>query len=437
MTRSRSGPHDMQALRALVREARALKVPAIDWERVERGILAEVEAPPRLATVSVLAQPPSSVPARAPAAPPSSYRALFGVALAAACAALLVTGASPTSKRASGSALAVAENAVRAPSPFAREDRAGILFDASSLRVGDVIEAPSHPMSYEHEGAVTWTLAPRSSARVVNLGASGDGTITLALVSGAVHAEVTHRDRGEVFAVEVGRTRVAVHGTSFTVTRDGDRAVVDVAHGSVAVGPVGHPGSTEGWLLVGPERASFSLDGAEHVAWLAEVADADASLDAELGERAVSGPSSSRPSIRAATAGKVESARPMSASTQPNGDARTPGASLALPEELTEADWSPEASRIVAQVADCFERRVANAGDVAFSIQSSLSFTNLAGRVDSRSRLLPAARAQSHGLRRGRNSKSALSQSLACDAREGSGPPFARDSVARPVRAAC
>ena len=65
----------------------------------------------------------------------------------------------------------------------------------------------------------------------------------------------------EAFAVEVGGTRVAVHGTAFSVKREGDRVLVDVVHGTVAVGPVGHVGATTGHLLVGPSRASFSLDG--------------------------------------------------------------------------------------------------------------------------------------------------------------------------------
>ena len=54
---------------------------------------------------------------------------------------------------------------------------------------------------------------------------------------------------------------MAVHGTAFSVTIDGDHLVVDVEHGAVAVGPVGYVGATTGHLLVGPSRASFALDG--------------------------------------------------------------------------------------------------------------------------------------------------------------------------------
>src|SRR5205085_6851243 len=95
------------------------------------------------------------------------------------------------------------------------------------------------------------------------------GALTIELAYGSVHADVVPRAEGEAFAVEIEHTRVAVHGTSFTVSREGDRVVVEVAHGSVAVGPTGHPGSTQGWLLVGPDQASFSLDGARDAEWLA------------------------------------------------------------------------------------------------------------------------------------------------------------------------
>ena len=113
---------------------------------------------------------------------------------------------------------------------------------------------------YDEPGVVSLALAPNSRIEVVanDLGTTEHtGGVTVALSRGSLHADVTPRTEGEVFAVEVERTRIAVHGTSFTVSREGDRVIVDVAHGSVAVGPVGHPGATHGWLVVGPDRASF------------------------------------------------------------------------------------------------------------------------------------------------------------------------------------
>ena len=101
---------------------------------------------------------------------------------------------------------------------------------------------------------------------------------TVALERGEICAEVTPRSPSEglveSFAVEAAGTRVAVHGTAFSVKIDGGRALVDVEHGTVAVGPVGHVGVTTGHMLVGPSRASFSLDGGRSARLLDRTPDA-------------------------------------------------------------------------------------------------------------------------------------------------------------------
>jgi hypothetical protein len=78
-----------------------------------------------------------------------------------------------------------------------------------------------------------------------------------------VSAEVVPRHDSdelvESFVIEAGTTRVAVHGTVFSVSREGDELTVDVTRGSVTVGPAGYRGATSGHLLIGPARASFSL----------------------------------------------------------------------------------------------------------------------------------------------------------------------------------
>jgi hypothetical protein len=188
------------------------------------------------------------------------------------------------------------------------------------------------------------------------------GAITLDLLRGSVHAEVVHRDREEAFAVEVGTTRIAVHGTSFTVTREGDRAVVEVTHGSVAVGPAGHPGSTQGWLLVGPERASFSLDGGRDVRWL-EVANAPVAGARQARRIGAAAGEPPRPSA---------SKLPVNASSSPGAFAASPSGTL--PAGLSEAAYGPGTARIVASIAACHQRQVA-AGGVDFSVESSLSFS--------------------------------------------------------------
>ena len=85
---------------------------------------------------------------------------------------------------------------------------------------------------------------------------------------------------------------MAVHGTAFSVKIEGDRAIVDVEHGAVAVGPVGHVGATTGHLLVGPSRASFSLDGGRTARLLAraEALVAAGDLDGAAAEATASEP---------------------------------------------------------------------------------------------------------------------------------------------------
>jgi hypothetical protein len=133
--------------------------------------------------------------------------------------------------------------------------------ELTALQAGDVVEATRAPVRFGQAGLVEWTLAPGSVLRVRSIGLGH----TVELERGSLRAEVTPRDASEglveAFAVEVAGTRVAVHGTAFSVTRQEDRVVVDVDHGAIAVGPVGHVGATTGHLLIGPSRASFSLDG--------------------------------------------------------------------------------------------------------------------------------------------------------------------------------
>ncbi|MEI2708311.1 MAG: FecR domain-containing protein [Chitinophagaceae bacterium] len=73
----------------------------------------------------------------------------------------------------------------------------------------------------------------------------------------------------DVLAVEVGDTRVAVHGTAFTVSVREGEVVVEVEHGVVTVGPTGQRGATTGYQLPAGSRAAFSLDGGKRARWLA------------------------------------------------------------------------------------------------------------------------------------------------------------------------
>jgi hypothetical protein len=144
--------------------------------------------------------------------------------------------------------------------------------DLHALRPGDVIEAAqgeaalARGVTISDPGVVRWTLAPGGRAVVREISARGaPARHVIALERGSLQAEVTPRDPSEglveAFTVEVGRTRVAVHGTRFTATRRDDEVEVEVHRGIVAVGPAGDAGATTARILIAPSRAVFSLDG--------------------------------------------------------------------------------------------------------------------------------------------------------------------------------
>jgi hypothetical protein len=241
---------EARALRVMIDELRAEEPPELRWDQIERSLMLEVARRERARI------------GRSGTVMESAFGRVFAFA---AAAAMLALGVSSMTR---GSALPRPElqtsrvvDAERAPLSGQPAGERDLL----SLREGDVIEAGESPVRFGHEGALSWTLEPGSRVRVRAMGQGGVGH-TVALERGSIRAEVTPRDPSEglieAFAVEVEHTRVAVHGTAFSVRREGDRAIVDVEHGAVAVGPRGNAGITTGHLLIGPRRASFSLDGA-------------------------------------------------------------------------------------------------------------------------------------------------------------------------------
>jgi hypothetical protein len=255
-----SQTHDeIRALRVMVDELRAEPPPELAWDAVEQRLLARLAQEDRDAHGSVrkLHTRTLFAPGSAQKAPASSFSRVVGFAAAAAVLAFGVGSMSRSAEIAGTDApprhVVEVSSFGAAPGSSAR--------DLSRLAQGDVVEAGDAPVTFAQAGLVAWTLAPGSALRVSSVGVGH----TVTLERGAIRAEVTPRDPSEglveAFAVEVGGTRVAVHGTAFSVKIAGDRILVDVEHGTVAVGPKGHVGVTTGHMLVGPTRASFSLDG--------------------------------------------------------------------------------------------------------------------------------------------------------------------------------
>lgn len=221
---------EARALRQVTRELQNHPAPELDWDRVEQALLERAAQ-------------------AGPAPAPRHWRTLAAVAAAAAVA---VAGL--------GVLHHVRSNA---PAPVARTShvfgpQVSGTIDGNRLAVGDRVVASNQAVRVENAGRVTWTLAPHSSAELAVSGRY----LTIRLDSGSISAQVVPSKRLENFAVEVGQTRIAVHGTRFTVRKLGASARVVLKRGVVAVGPSSERGHTHGWLMTAPATGTFSLDGA-------------------------------------------------------------------------------------------------------------------------------------------------------------------------------
>lgn len=332
-----------EVLRALVVELRDEPTRELDWGRVD-------------ATVRGL-----------PALEPARRRPLWTVgALAATLAGLAAALGLAMAPDAPKPAASVDQAARRAIDPTAipRAPGEGGALDLAALHEGDLVEATSTALTFVRTAAVRWTLAPSSRARIRALGRDGVGHV-VALEEGSLQADVTPRPASEglveAFAVEVGATRVAVHGTSFRVTRRDADVVVAVERGAVAVGPVGHVGATTGRLLVAPMRAAFSLDGGRSARFIS----AEEAAAPSLTERSRPlGAAPSIPSERHPPPAEPNRARPAVADA-PRGDAAPAKAAGAAP-HLTSA-------AVQATLARCFDDAfAARSSNVKLTVSSTL-----------------------------------------------------------------
>lgn len=249
-----------RALRVMVEELRAEAPPELKWADAERKLMLEV------------IKSDEARAAREAAAPRSAFLQTFAFAVAAALIAFGVsTSGSDSAPVAAARLEPIMVDIAQIEAAPGEPGKLGAL-DLAKLDVGDVVVTKDAPLTFRREGVVAFTLAPSSRIIVRSAGDSRGVGTTVELEQGAVHAEVTPRPASEglveAFAVEVARTRVAVHGTAFSVGRTEAGILVDVEHGTVAVGPTGNVGVTTGHILVGPSRATFSLDGGRRARFL-------------------------------------------------------------------------------------------------------------------------------------------------------------------------
>lgn len=355
-----------KALAELTREAADAPMPELDWDRMESRILAATEIEPASPTASR-----SAIKERVRRVPTFASTP-WSIAVAAAAAAMLIYGT--TAMRAPSTSRDVHAQLTSPEPPIA---------GFTSLSVGEVVETGTSGVVYDRPGPVRLTLAPNSRASVVanDYREGPRGGISVALERGSIHAAVTQKSDGEIFAVEVEKTRIAAHGTAFRVTREADRVVVDITEGAVAIGPIGHRHATHGWLLSAPARAAFSLDGARQATWL-EAAPPVAIAAAEEPASEPPSPvavSSSTRAKRVATASPPRSEPPVvskndntTSGAPVHGSTWGEGANVDGSDPIEQEAAATAA--ILRKLAACYEKQV-SADSVRFSVESSLSLT--------------------------------------------------------------
>jgi len=241
------------SLDRLVRESRpdlgTREARNVDWAEVDRGLFGRIEDEQRAERARLT----------------SGRSARWAVAaggLAVAAAIALVVGTSRQTRSIDGAQVVAEEGA---GTVTAVEGGGQLLVDGKSvgvgaaLRMGDVIEARGAQATIERLGKLTLIFERGSKATVTHV----DGALVLALEAGAVEAQVVPVASGEAFAVDVGHSRVAVHGTHLRVARVGEHVMVDLSEGVISLGEAPRIGSTLGSLLTAPAHAEFTTSDAE------------------------------------------------------------------------------------------------------------------------------------------------------------------------------
>jgi len=244
---------------------------AADWSDVDRRIFEQIAREPR----DAYAESVRAAHARYRGSP----RLWGGLAAVAAAAAVAFVVTAPRSSgviervAVSGADSAASAGAQVAPQGGTLAGHegdgevrvAGAKVEAGrALAVGDRVETTAARAFFQTPraggpGSVSWSLEERTHIEVRH----AEGALVLALAEGAVEAQVTPVPNGEAFALDVGPTRVAVHGTHLRVARAGEHVTVDLSEGVVSIGVPPRSGSTYGTLVSAPAHVEFDAGAVE------------------------------------------------------------------------------------------------------------------------------------------------------------------------------
>ncbi|HEX7663332.1 MAG TPA: hypothetical protein VF407_02420 [Polyangiaceae bacterium] len=271
-----------RSLEELTREAKSsLKPASIDWEKVEDGLFARIEAK-REGDDSGVRESTTSRLRHLADAPDRRWQIAGLVAAAAVMVLALHKNEANVPSVRSTAAHAGTEDVLTLTKNTADVRIDGeIASPGRTLHVLDTIETTTAtaelaandapPNGVDDPGAlrVAWQLGDHSTVAVKSLG-GGTAPFVLDLAAGSVEAQVTPVERGEAFAVDLRSphangphdvVRIAVHGTHLRVARDasGDHATIDLTEGVVSIGFPPKIGSTYGTLVTAPAHVDLDV----------------------------------------------------------------------------------------------------------------------------------------------------------------------------------
>jgi hypothetical protein len=206
--------------------------------------------------------------------------------------------------------------------------------DGEALGPEVLVSATSESIEVAHGHRVLWVLEPGSRARVLEHG----DRVRVQLLGGSLRARVVPGVEPERFVVEARETRVAVHGTIFSVKLEGDQTIVHVEQGVVAVAPRNDTSAPV--FLKAPTSGRFSAGGRS---------------EAQASKRSAR----ERASI----------ARRQPAEAQP------PAAPLAsaAPRELTIGEVEAGVTTVVHAITRCFEEHTTRTGGVTIHARTAVT----------------------------------------------------------------